>query len=201
MEKAIALEGQHNFQNAAAAYAAVRSLGLDPKEIGDAILSFPGLAHRMETVGKLRNVRFVNDSKATNADAARQALASYENIFWIAGGVAKEGGIEPLSDLFDHVRSAYLIGDAAEDFEATLKTSGAKCQIKKTLKMALLCATRDALESGVANPIVLLSPACASFDQFKNFEVRGNAFREQAQKLMGIEAPQKTSPTQEGEAA
>ena len=201
MGKAIALEGQHNFQNAAAAYAAVRSLGLDPKEIGDAILSFPGLAHRMETVGKLRNVRFVNDSKATNADAARQALASYENIFWIAGGVAKEGGIEPLSDLFDHVRSAYLIGDAAEDFEATLKTSGAKCQIKKTLKMALLCATRDALESGVANPIVLLSPACASFDQFKNFEVRGNAFREQAQKLMGIETPQKTSTAQEGEAA
>ena len=201
MNKAAALEGRHNCQNAAAAFAAVRSLGLDPKEIGGAILSFPGLAHRMETIGKLRNVRFVNDSKATNADAARQALSSYKDIFWIAGGVAKEGGIEPLSDLFGNVRSAYLIGEAAKDFEATLKKTGAECQIKKTLKMALLCATRDALESGVANPIVLLSPACASFDQFKNFEIRGDAFREQAQELMGIKAPQKTSPAQEGEAA
>ena len=201
MNKAAALEGRHNFQNAAAAFAAVRSLDLDPKEIGEAILSFPGLAHRMETIGKLRNVRFVNDSKATNADAARQALSSYKDIFWIAGGVAKEGGIEPLSDLFGNVRAAYLIGEAAKDFEATLRTSGAQCQIKTTLKMALLCATRDALESGIENPIVLLSPACASFDQFKNFEVRGDVFREQVQKLMGIEAPKKAPPTQEEEAA
>ena len=104
-------------------------------------------------------------------------------------------------ELFGNVRSAYLIGEAAEDFETTLKKSGTPCQIKKTLKMALLCATRDALESGVANPIVLLSPACASFDQFKNFEIRGDAFREQAQKLMGIEAPKKARPAQEGEAA
>ena len=201
MSKAIALEGRHNCQNAAAAFAAVRSLGLDPKEIGEAILSFPGLAHRMETVGKLRNVRFVNDSKATNADAARQALASYKNIFWIAGGVAKEGGIEPLTDLFDHVRSAYLIGEAAEAFAETLKISGAQHQIKQTLDMALLCATRDALESGVENPIVLLSPACASFDQFKNFEIRGDAFRAQAQKLIGIKAPKPSQSSQEEEAA
>ncbi len=201
LNKAKALEGRHNWQNAAAAYSAVKSLGLESKEIGEAILSFPGLAHRMETVGALRNVRFVNDSKATNADAARQALASYKNIFWIAGGVAKEGGIEPLADLFGNVQSAYLIGEAAKEFNKTLQASKRPSQIKKTLKMALLCATKDALESGVKNPIVLLSPACASFDQFKNFEVRGDAFRNQAQKLIGIEAAGELKSTQEDEAA
>ncbi len=201
LRKARALEGRHNWQNAAAAYTAVRSFGLDSKEIGEAILSFPGLEHRMETIGMLRNVRFVNDSKATNADAARQALASYKNIFWIAGGVAKEGGIEPLNDLFGNVQSAYLIGEAAEDFASTLDASDRPNQIKKTLKMALLCATKDALQSGVENPIVLLSPACASFDQFKNFEVRGDAFRSQANTLMGIEAEDSSKPSHEEEAA
>jgi len=201
MKEAAALEGQHNWQNAAAAYAAVRSLGLDPKEIGDSILSFPGLAHRMETVGTLRNVRFVNDSKATNADAARQALASYKNIYWIAGGVPKEGGIEALKDLFGHVQKAYLIGEAAKDFGGTLKSSKVSHQDKKTLEMALLCATKDALESGDENPIVLLSPACASFDQFKNFEIRGDAFRAQALKLMGIEAPETVRSTKDEAAA
>ena len=201
LKQAKALEGRHNWQNAAAAFAAVSSFGLDPKEIGKAILTFPGLAHRMETVGTLRNVRFVNDSKATNADAARQALASYKNIFWIAGGVAKEGGIEPLGDLFENVASAYLMGDAAKEFASTLKAVGRPTQISKTLKMALLCATKDALESGLENPIVLLSPACASFDQFKNFEVRGDAFRVQAQQIMGIETAVSESSVQEEEAA
>ena len=201
LRKARALEGRHNWQNAAAAFTAVRSFGLDPKEIGDAILSFPGLAHRMETIGVLRNVRFVNDSKATNADAARQALASYKNIYWIAGGVAKEGGIEPLRDLFDNVASAYLIGDAAETFAATLSELGRPNQIKKTLNMALLCATKDALESGEENPIILLSPACASFDQFKNFEIRGEAFRTQANTLMGIESTGSSKVDSEEEAA
>jgi len=201
LKKAKALEGRHNWQNAAAAYSAVKSLGLNSKEIGDAILSFPGLAHRMETVGTLRNVRFVNDSKATNADAARQALASYKKIYWIAGGVAKEGGIEPLADLFGNVQSAYLIGEAADEFASTLKSSNRPHLIKKTLKMALLCATKDALESGDKDSIVLLSPACASFDQFKNFEIRGDEFRSQAQTLMGIETAAEPKPTQDGEAA
>jgi len=142
----------------------------------------------------------VNDSKATNADAARQALASYKNIFWIAGGVAEEGGIEPLKDLFGNVRTAYLIGEAAEDFGETLEASKKKWYNKKTLQMALLCATKDALESGVENPIVLLSPACASFDQFKNFEIRGDSFRVQVEKLMGIETSDTPAP-QEEEAA
>jgi len=146
-------------------------------------------------------VRFVNDSKATNADAARQALASYKNIYWIAGGVPKEGGIEALKDLFGHVQKVYLIGEAAKDFGGTLKSSKVSHQDKKTLEMALLCATKDALESGDENPIVLLSPACASFDQFKNFEIRGDAFRAQALKLMGIEAPETVRPTKDEAAA
>lgn len=201
LRKANALEGQHNWQNAAAAYAAVSAFGLDPKEIGEAILSFPGLAHRMETVGTLRNVRFVNDSKATNADAARQALASYNHIFWIAGGVAKEGGIDPLKDLFGNIRAAYLIGEAAHDFGASLDAEKCPNQNKKTLEMALLCATKDALESGLKDAIVLLSPACASFDQFKNFEIRGDAFRSQAQKLMGIDVTESVATSEAGEAA
>lgn len=155
----------------------------------------------MESVGTLRGVRFVNDSKATNADAARQALASYKNIFWIAGGVAKAGGIAPLSDLFGNVASAYLIGEAAEQFSTTLEAAQRPNQIMRTLEMALLYATKDALESGLKDPIVLLSPACASFDQFKNFEVRGDAFRAQAKKLMGIENETGARPPKEEEAA
>jgi len=186
MTKAAALEGQHNWQNAAAAYAAVQSIGLDSKVIGKAILSFGGLAHRMETVGKLKKVRFVNDSKATNADAARQALASYDKVYWIAGGEAKAGGIDPLLDLMPNVSKAYLIGKAAPKFHKSLNKAGVDNKVSGTLEMALVCATKDALESEAKNPIVLLSPACASFDQFKNFEVRGDAFRNQAQDLINL---------------
>lgn len=184
LSDATALEGVHNAQNAAAAYAAVSSLGVEPKPIGKAILSFPGLAHRMETVGQVRNVRFVNDSKATNADAARQALASYDNIFWIAGGLAKEGGIEPLMELKGNIRKAYLIGDSAADFAKTLKSATVEHKISGELKMATLCAAHDALESGLKDAIVLLAPACASFDQFANFEIRGDAFRQEVDALV-----------------
>ena len=184
LSEAKALEGDHNAQNAAAAYAAVASLGYDARLIGDAILSFPGLAHRMETVGTLRNVRFVNDSKATNADAVRQALKAYDGVYWIAGGVPKEGGLEPLADLFGHVAKAYLIGEAADAFAQTLNEAETEHKVCRTLKMALLHAARDALASGREDAIVLLSPACASFDQFKNFEVRGDAFREMAGQLI-----------------
>lgn len=184
LNKAKALEGNHNWQNAAAAHAAVTSLGVDPQAIGDALMSFPGLAHRMETVGEIANVRFVNDSKATNANAAQQALGSYKDIFWIAGGQAKSDGIEPLEAYFPNVHKAYLIGEAAPVFHRTLKKSKIDHKVSGTLEMAVLCALRDALNSGVKSPIVLLSPACASFDQFKNFEIRGDAFREQVQALM-----------------
>ena len=185
LREAQALEGDHNAQNAAAAYAAVASLGYDPTAIGKAILSFPGLAHRMETVATLRNVRFVNDSKATNADAARQALGSYERIYWIAGGQPKAGGLEPVADLFGRVAKAYLIGEAAEAFAQTLQEADVPHDVCGDLQRAVLLAARDALSSGDENAIVLLSPACSSFDQFADFEQRGEVFREAVNRLIG----------------
>ena len=186
LTRAKALEGKHNWQNAAAAYAAVSALGINPEKIGKAILSFPGLAHRMETIGSVGRLRYVNDSKATNADAAQQALASYKNIYWIAGGVAKEGGIEPLTDLFGNITKSYLIGEAAKPFAKTLKKHKVDCKISGTLDAAILCATKDALASNKTDAIILLSPACASFDQFKDFEIRGDAFRGKAKEIIAI---------------
>jgi UDP-N-acetylmuramoylalanine--D-glutamate ligase len=179
--RAQSLPGRHNWQNAAAAYAAARGLGISAADAADGLMSFPGLAHRMETVAMLGRVRMVNDSKATNADAARQALASYPRIHWIAGGVPKAGGIEELADLFPRVARAYLIGDAAADFARTLE-GRAPYQISGTLEAAIAAAHADAAQSG-EDEVVLLSPACASFDQFPNFEVRGDAFRSLAQAL------------------
>ncbi|MGB3457303.1 MAG: UDP-N-acetylmuramoyl-L-alanine--D-glutamate ligase [Litorimonas sp.] len=184
--EADALEGLHNAQNAAAAYAAVASLGIEARPIGEAILSFPGLAHRMEVIGSVGPVRFVNDSKATNAEAAWQALSSYRNAYWIAGGVAKEGGIAPLMDLAPNIRKAYLIGEAARDFAQTLSRHDVDHKVSGTLKMALLCAAHDALASGQQDAVVLLSPACASFDQFQNFEMRGDAFRDEVLGLIDL---------------
>ncbi|MFN5616754.1 MAG: glutamate ligase domain-containing protein, partial [Brevundimonas sp.] len=147
------------------------------------LLTFPGLAHRMETIGILGEVRFVNDSKATNADAARQALASYDRVFWIAGGRAKAGGIADLTDLFPRVTRAYLIGEAAGDFAATLGDT--PHAIAGDLAAAVAAAAQDA--AGVGGPqVVLLSPAAASFDQFPDFEVRGEAFRTAALALGAV---------------
>jgi UDP-N-acetylmuramoylalanine--D-glutamate ligase len=175
LNRARSLPGRHNWQNAAAAYAAVRGLGAPASEIAEGLLSFPGLAHRMETVGHIRGVRFVNDSKATNSDAARQALSSYPKVYWIAGGRAKDGGIESLTDLFPRIERAYLIGEAAGDFARTLegRASHVNC---RDLRAAVAQAFADAQASGEGG-IVLLSPACASFDQFADFEARGEAFR------------------------
>lgn len=180
------LEGTHNWQNAAAAYAAVQAVGVPPAKIGPALLSFPGLAHRMETVGMVGPVRYVNDSKATNADAARQAIGAYKNIYWIAGGVSKEGGIEGLQDLFSHITRAYLIGQASAEFSKTLKTHKVSCKISDYLEAAILCATKDALASKGDAPIILLSPACASFDQFKDFEARGDVFRDKSGEIIAL---------------
>ncbi|MBN8921385.1 MAG: UDP-N-acetylmuramoyl-L-alanine--D-glutamate ligase, partial [Rhizobiales bacterium] len=169
------LRGAHNAQNAAAGAAAGRAIGLSREAIQRGLSTFPGLAHRMEEVGRRGNVLFVNDSKATNADAAARALASFTDIFWIAGGKAKSGGIVPLAGFFPRIRRAYLIGEAAEPFAATLE-GGAPAGIAGTLDRAVEMAARDAAASGLPQPVVLLSPACASYDQFPNFEVRGAAF-------------------------
>ncbi|HWU12455.1 MAG TPA: cyanophycin synthetase, partial [Caulobacter sp.] len=154
---------------------AARALGILPHQAVDGLMSFPGLAHRMETVGRIGKVRFVNDSKATNADAARQAMSSYPKFYWIAGGVPKAGGIDDLVDLFPRVAGAYLIGQAAEDFGKTLE---GKAPVRQCgdIETAVAAAYADAAASG-EEAIVLLSPACASFDQFADFEQRGEAFR------------------------
>jgi len=173
--RARSLPGRHNWQNAAAAYAAARAIGISVSDAVDGLMTFPGLAHRMETVGRLGKVRFVNDSKATNADAARQAMSSYPKFYWIAGGVAKAGGIEELKDLFPRIAKAYLIGEAAQPFSWTL-AGKAEVVMSGTLEKAVQQAYADAAASG-EDSIVLLSPACASFDQFSDFEARGEAFR------------------------
>jgi UDP-N-acetylmuramoylalanine--D-glutamate ligase len=179
------LRGQHNAQNAACAAAAALALGLEPAAIQAGLRSFPGLAHRMEELGRRGAVLYVNDSKATNADSAAQALACFSDIFWIAGGKPKTGGIESLRGFFPRIRKAYLIGEAADEFAATL-SPGVPHEIDGTLDKALAAATRDAEAATVAEPVVLLSPACASFDQYRNFEVRGDAFRELVRALPGI---------------
>ena len=179
------LRGLHNAQNAACAAAAALALGLEPPAIQAGLRSFPGLAHRMEEIGRHGAVLFVNDSKATNADSSAQALACFADIFWIAGGKPKTGGIESLRGFFPRIRKAYLIGEAARDFAATLGT-GVPHEIAGTLDKALAAAARDAESSAVPEPVVLLSPACASFDQYRNFEVRGDAFRELVRALPGL---------------
>jgi UDP-N-acetylmuramoylalanine--D-glutamate ligase len=173
--RARSLPGRHNWQNAAAAYAAVRALGLSVEDAAAGLASFPGLAHRMETVALVDGIRFVNDSKATNVDAARQAMSSYPRFYWIAGGRAKEGGIDGLDDLFSRVTKAYLVGEAAKDFGRTLKGK-APYVISRTIDAAVVAAYADARAAG-GEAVILLSPACASFDQFPDFEVRGEAFR------------------------
>ncbi|NBW06918.1 MAG: UDP-N-acetylmuramoyl-L-alanine--D-glutamate ligase [Caulobacteraceae bacterium] len=180
LHDARSLPGRHNGQNAAYAYGAAVRLGVSHEAAVAGLMSFPGLAHRMEEVGRLGPIRFINDSKATNADAARQALTSYPAVFWIAGGKAKDGGIDDLIDLFGRVTKAYLIGEAAEAFAKTLGDT--PHVISKTLDVAVAAAAEDAKAAG-GEQIVLLSPACASFDQYPDFEARGEAFRAAALNL------------------
>jgi UDP-N-acetylmuramoylalanine--D-glutamate ligase len=181
------LRGAHNAQNAACAVAACLALGLGLPEIQKGLASFPGLAHRMQQVGRKGNVLFVNDSKATNADSAAKALASFSDIFWIAGGKPKTGGIESLAEFFPRIRKAYLIGEAADEFAKTLEGK-VPYEISGVLSAAVDAAARDAAASGLKEPVVLLSPACASFDQYPNFEVRGKAFTDLVQAIPGINA-------------
>ena len=164
------LPGAHNHQNACAAWAVLRALGLGPRQIEPGLRSYPGLAHRCQLVAVKRGVAFVNDSKATNADAAEKSLLAYDQIRWIAGGVPKEGGIAPLAPLFDRVAKAYLIGAAAEDFAATLG------EVPQALCGDMETAVAAAAAEAQPGETVLLAPACASFDQYRSFEARGEHF-------------------------
>ncbi|MCJ8518420.1 UDP-N-acetylmuramoylalanine--D-glutamate ligase [Pseudorhizobium tarimense] len=178
------LKGSHNAQNATAAIAACLAVGVIADDIREGLRSFPGLKHRMQPVGRRGQVVFVNDSKATNADAAAPALSSYDRIYWIAGGLPKEGGIASLAPLFPRIAKAYLIGEAAPQFAATLGEA-VPYEISGTLEQAVARAGTDAAAAGEA-AAVMLSPACASFDQYKNFEVRGDAFVGHVAALDGI---------------
>lgn len=170
------LTGAHNRQNAAAAYAAAKSVGVAPLTIAAAVRSYPGLAHRQEIVAAIDGVTYVNDSKATNPDAAAKALSCYRTIYWIAGGRPKEGGLEAIEEYFNRVRHAFLIGEAQDVFAASF---AGKVTLTKSgdLATAVGQARTAALTERLKDPVVLLSPACSSFDQFKNFEERGDAFR------------------------
>jgi len=180
------LRGAHNWQNAATAYALARSQGLDAPTIAEGLASFGGLAHRMEEVGRNGRVIFVNDSKATNADAAGKALASFDAIYWILGGRPKSGGLSGLEPYFPKIARAYLIGEAADEFAMQLgdAVDHVKCG---TLDRAIAQAAADAGRSSAKEPVVLLSPACASYDQFANFEERGQSFKTLVMSLKGVE--------------
>lgn len=170
------LPGNHNAQNAAAAYAAARAICLKSPTIVAGIRSFPGLPHRLQLIDKIDGISYINDSKATNAEAAARALASYDNIYWIAGGRAKEGGLTALDPYLSHVRRAFLIGESADHMAAELR-GRVETKISGDLRTAIQDARNAALRDGIAGAVVLLSPACASFDQFKNFELRGIEFQ------------------------
>ncbi|MDF1634568.1 UDP-N-acetylmuramoyl-L-alanine--D-glutamate ligase [Mycoplana sp. MJR14] len=180
------LRGGHNAQNAAAAIAACLAVGVSEDDIRAGLSTFPGLKHRMQPVGRKGDVVFVNDSKATNADAAAPALSSYDRIYWIAGGLPKEGGIASLSGFFPKIAKAYLIGEAAAAFAATLGDK-VPYEISGTLERAVAHAAADAAGDASGPAAVMLSPACASFDQYKNFEVRGDAFVGHVAALPGVE--------------
>jgi UDP-N-acetylmuramoylalanine--D-glutamate ligase len=178
------LPGDHNAQNAACAWAACRWLRVTRDEIVAGLKSYPGLPHRQERVASVGNVTYVNDSKATNADATARALSSYRNIYWILGGQAKEGGVAPLAPYFDRIRHAFLIGDATELFARQLqgKLAYSRCG---DLKSALEAAHARSQRESHGPAVVLLSPACASWDQWPSYEHRGDAFRAMARALPG----------------
>jgi UDP-N-acetylmuramoylalanine--D-glutamate ligase len=181
LDRALALPGAHNAQNAAAAAAMALALGMNREQIVAGIASYPGLPHRQERVAEINGVIFINDSKATNADSAARALGCYDRLIWIAGGLAKEGGIKPLVDYFPRIALALLIGRDAGVLAETLAAHGVAHRNVGTLELAVSQAW-DAARAGVAN-VVLLSPACASWDQFTGFDQRGDRFRALAQRI------------------
>lgn len=174
MAEASALPGAHNAQNAAAASAIASAFGVSRIDIARGLRSFPGLPHRQQHVGAIDGIAFINDSKATNADAAARALGCYDRLVWIAGGIAKEGGIESLAPLFPRIARALLIGRDAPALAATLAVRGVKHEVAGTLDAAVPAAFAAARAADAS--VVLLSPACASFDQFSGFDARGDRF-------------------------
>lgn len=173
------MKGQHNLQNMLAAYQACRALGIAHDAILDRMKSFEGLAHRQYLARVIKGIPYINDSKATNAEASKAALRSFRNILWLAGGVPKDGGLQALEDDLANVHAAYLFGEAAEDFAKFLSVRGIPVEVCATMEEALRLAHRAAQDlrgEPTGSPSVLLSPACASFDQFDNFEHRGDEF-------------------------
>lgn len=172
------LPGAHNHQNACAAYAATRALGVAPRQIEAAMKSFAGLPHRSQIIAERNGVTFVNDSKATNVDSALKALQAFKNIRWICGGLQKEGGLDALAPGFDHVRKAYVIGREADGFAVQL--TGVEAEACGTMEVAVSRAAAEA-EPG---DVVLLAPAAASFDQYDSFEKRGEDFAARVQAVL-----------------
>jgi len=183
------LLGNHNAQNIAASFAAAKQLGIKDADIISSIKTFSGLAHRMEYLGSVGGVDIINDSKATNVDAASMALSCLDNVHWIVGGLAKEGGIDPLLEFASHIRRAYIIGSSMDVFSATLegKVPYSQCG---TMEEAVRLAAENA-QSEAAHSVILLSPAAASFDQYRNFELRGEDFRSHVASLDGFKAQEK----------
>lgn len=184
----VTLPGRHNWQNAAAAYAAARALGIATPAIAAALPTFPGLPHRQELVATIDGVRYVNDSKATNGEAASRAVASYGDVYLIAGGLPKDGGLSAILPLAGRIRHAFLIGEAAVGFAEELD-GVTDVTLTRDLATAVGDAHRLAQSESRPGAVVLLSPACASFDQWPNFEARGNAFRDMVVNLTGGGAP------------
>jgi len=172
------LPGAHNHQNACAAYAVCRTLGLAPRMIEQSFQSYPGLPHRSQVLGVKDGVTYVNDSKATNVDSAAKALAAFKQVRWIAGGLGKDGGITALAPQFDRVSKAYLIGHSAEEF--ALQLGAVDYEICGDMATAVEKASTEA----VAGDTVLLAPAAASFDQYPNFEKRGEDFARLVQAVI-----------------
>ncbi len=175
------LQGRHNWQNAAAAYAVARTLGVEIETIAAAMRDFPGLPHRQEKIRTIGRVTYINDSKATNTDSAAQALATFERIYWLAGGVFKEESLGAVTQFLPHVREAFLFGESTPKFASWLKGQVLVSECD-TMNEALMRA-HETVQTSRDGGVVLLSPACASFDQFRDYEDRGAQFRVLVQSL------------------
>ncbi|MEZ0223223.1 MAG: UDP-N-acetylmuramoyl-L-alanine--D-glutamate ligase [Alphaproteobacteria bacterium] len=188
LNKCPSLPGAHNWQNAGMAYAACRAAGLEPEVIAKAMQSFPGLAHRQNIIAAINSILYINDSKATNDQAAGVALRTYDPIYWIAGGKPKDGGYADCEKYLGHVHHTFLIGEAEDVMSAWLSGKGKPFTLCKTLDNAVALAHTMAQAQKLDGAVVLLSPACASFDQYKNFEQRGDAFVALVKKLVPVPA-------------